>query len=103
MSKNFLKRCLQGEALIEEIDDFVEERHHAKTALSISEFLGFTPDEYALWVEKPEILSYIIFARKNGVSLEDAIGQSKNIAARGQSQGETKTLLKWLKQTSRIS
>lgn len=90
MSETFLQLCLRGEALMAEVDDYVAKWHQSRGAGSISEFLGFTQDEYALWVERPEILRHIIYARRNGVSLEEAISASKTVAARARSRGRTK-------------
>ena len=57
----FVDRCLAGEALLEEIDDYVD-RWHASggSGQSLAAYLGFTPDEYALWVEQPQALNYVI-------------------------------------------
>lgn len=64
-SKPFIELCLDGEKSIDEIDDFVDEWHDSDNKQSLSEFLGMTNDEYALWIEKPEILSDLIHARKH--------------------------------------
>ena len=64
MSKTFVELCLSGKAALEEIDAFVEKWHQSDAEGSISAFLGFTPEEYAAWVERPEVLRQIISARK---------------------------------------
>ena len=103
MSKAFVDMCLSGEALLEEIDDFVDKWHEADSGLPIHKFLGFTPTEYAMWVERPETLGYIILARRHSISLEEAIAQGESVAARTQSWGNAKALLEWLKKTGRIA
>jgi len=69
--KSFMDLSLQGEALPDQIDDFVDIWHEGGTGLKLSEFLGFTDDEYSLWVEKPNFLKYILGARKNDKSISD--------------------------------
>lgn len=44
----------------EAIDDYIEEWHEARTRLELHEWLGFTLEEYALFVEKPEFLGILI-------------------------------------------
>ena len=63
-TKTFLEMCLDREASPSEIDDFVDQWHNSDTPGSLSEFLGFTPEEYASWVEQPDSLDRIISARK---------------------------------------
>lgn len=40
----------------EAVNDYAAEWHEASTRLSLHEWLGFTREEYALFVEKPECL-----------------------------------------------
>jgi hypothetical protein len=62
-------KFLEGDALESEIDRFVEEWHQATgTNETLAEFLGFTEEEYALWVEQPQALRLILSRRKNTTS-----------------------------------
>ena len=71
---NFVDLCLGGEALAEEIDDFVDAWHEGGTGKPIYTFLGMTREEYGLWVEQPDSLDVILEARKR----DDQIGDAGN-------------------------
>jgi hypothetical protein len=109
MSKNqktFVDLCLDGRAMLTEIDDYVDCWHEDPQGQSLAASLGMTESEYAVWVEKPIALRHILFARKNHTRLEDTFkleaGQHEAIAARAGSPSEVQELYKWLKQTGRI-
>jgi hypothetical protein len=63
---NFVDLCLSGEALSEEIDDYVEAWHEGGSGLPLHAFLGMTREEYGSWVEEPSILNVILEARMRG-------------------------------------
>ena len=46
---NFIEKCLNGEALLDDIDDFVDEWHESKGNIPLYEFLGMKKSEYSLW------------------------------------------------------
>lgn len=58
--KTFLELVLTGEAQGEDIEDFVDHWHEGETACSLTEFLGMSDDEYALWVEQPATLELVV-------------------------------------------
>ncbi len=60
---NFMDMCLSGEALPDEIGDFVDRWHESDGTLSIHEFLGMTREEYLSWVKDPNVLPRIPGAR----------------------------------------
>lgn len=62
----FVDRCLGGGVSADEIDDFVDQWHESDTAESLAEFLGFTAEEYASWVERPAALEAILEASRKG-------------------------------------
>lgn len=62
----FLDLCLGGECSPDEIDDYVDRWHTGESALPLDEFLGFRPEEYALWVEMPTALEWILQSRRTG-------------------------------------
>ncbi|MCG9874092.1 MAG: hypothetical protein MH321_04810 [Leptospiraceae bacterium] len=107
-SKTFIDLCLAGESFLDEIDDFIDIWHDSDSNLSLAEFLGMKNEEYALWVEKPEVLSYIIHARKHKVSLSDELKEivSKSnlrMAARtSEGSKDAEILIQWLQSTSRL-
>jgi len=100
----FIEQVLEGEVLETEIDDFVEQWHESNNKETLAEFLGFTEDEYALWVEQPEALRNILFCRKHGMPLSEAAkwAETHRVAARSQGNGDASELLKWLKKTGRL-
>lgn len=61
----FVDLCLQGRALVIDIDDFVDRWHDGDDDRSLAESIGLTESEYALWVARPHALNSIISARKN--------------------------------------
>ena len=71
--KTFVDLYLDGEAIPEEIDDFVDQWHDSNAVATLAEFLGFRDEEYAVWVEHPQSLSVILFARKHHVPLRDLL------------------------------
>jgi hypothetical protein len=63
-----------------------------------------TPDEYALWVERPESLRFIVAAHraKLPVSAILATRDEFGLAARANEQSEAHELLQWLIDRGRI-
>lgn len=59
----FVELVLRGEAVPAEINDFIDQWHEGEDPRSISEYLGFSPGEYARWVEKPGCLESLLSAR----------------------------------------
>ena len=103
-SKKFIDMVLEGDAFDTEIDDFVEAWHHGDSKLSLADFLGFTNEEYAIWVEQPESLRSILFCRKQTIPLVEHSEwqEAHRLAARSQGLGDPDKLLKWLKKTGRL-
>jgi hypothetical protein len=103
---NFVQKCLAGEALAEDIDDYVDRWHNGEgdPEASLAGFLGFTDEEYKLWAEKPSSLPFILNARRGGVSLREPRDYDNTylIAARDLSTEDAEELIQWLKQTGRI-
>jgi hypothetical protein len=61
----FMQKCLAGEAVPDDIDDFVDRWHDGGgSGESLAEFLGFTDDEYKRWAEEPMALPSILEERK---------------------------------------
>jgi hypothetical protein len=101
MSNNsFIDLCVEGEALPEEIDDFVDQWHESDSDEPIFVYLGMTQQEYRLWVHDPDILPFVITARVQGRSIDDVIADLHELpmAARADSPAKAKFLMKWLKQ-----
>lgn len=100
----FIEQVLEGDLLHTEIDDFVEQWHEQETGQSLAEFLGFTNDEYALWVEQPEAIRSILFCRTHNIKPSEVAEwkEAHRVAARSQGSGDAGALLSWLKKTGRL-
>jgi hypothetical protein len=101
---NFIDACLEGEALPQQIDDYIDAWHNSDTREPIYRFLGMTEDEYSLWVENDLFLKHILFARKKKIPFNELIAwdDGKKLAARASSRDEAQAILDWLKRTGRI-
>ena len=105
----FVDLCLDGRATLDDIDDFVDRWHEAgdDEERELHEYLGLTWDEYALWVERPASLRYVLFSRRFGVPLEEALAEypveREPVAARARSKAEVRDLLAWLKTRAHLT
>ena len=97
----FVEKCLAGEALADEVDDYVDRWHDGDgdPDASLAKFLGFTDMEYRLWAEKPHLLQFIFNARRGGVPLDDARNDDApyRLAARDLPAEDVEELTRWLK------
>jgi hypothetical protein len=66
----FIQLVRSGKLLAEEIDDFVAAWHASNDSRTLPEALGFSNEEYALWVEQPGALGLIINAHHYGTPLD---------------------------------
>jgi hypothetical protein len=105
----YMGLLLSGDALQEDIDDYVDAWHDsdddmAAAAEELPDFLGMTHREYELWAERPTALPFIACAHKTGHPVENVIQTFSNagIAARAVDQNEARKLLKWLEDTGRL-
>ncbi len=103
---NFINDCINADALLEEIDDYVKEWHDSDTEMTIHEFLGMTQEEYFLWVENDCILKYIIKAHTESKNINDILKEVSEegfkMVARAENAEEAKAIYKWLLETGRI-
>jgi hypothetical protein len=105
--RTFLEACLAGEALLTEVDDWVDAWHKDAwpgTDTSLDEFLGFNDQEGALWAERPEALRFIVASHQRGVPLLKIISRQDDwsLAARGGSDDDARGVLSWLRQHNRL-
>jgi hypothetical protein len=100
----FIEMCLRGEALLDEIEDYVGEWHdQGGLGLELHEFLGMDEHEYALWMRDESVLPYIVTARLNGKPLREVLEEEDQLLIAAESQqGGAGKLLKWLKQQGRL-
>ncbi len=96
---NFITMCINGEALMEEIDDFVDRWHEEDTESSLSDYLGMSKLEYKLWVADSAVLPYIITAHRNKQKVSELVESIEELplAARAGSPKSAIRLYNWLK------
>lgn len=98
---NFIELCLKGHVLADEIDDFVQDWHDGKAGAEqdLHDYLGMSWGEYSVWATNPSMLSYILSARKHGISFEEELARDRYaLAARASSPLEAKRIMEWLQQ-----
>jgi hypothetical protein len=98
---------LAGRATLEDVEDYVDRWHESDDHRELHEFLGLDWDEYALWAERPHTLRHIVFARREGMSVEEVLRRYASereplVAARARDTAEAREVLDWLKQTGRL-
>ena len=103
-NKTFLQACLDGDVLLEEIDEYINNWHKEKTDLSIYKYLGLSKKEYDRWLENPLFLKLIIFSHKQDTPLSsiEKWDEGELVAARAASQEEAHIMINWLKNTGRL-
>jgi hypothetical protein len=96
----FLDLCLEGKAVLDDIDDFVDQWHETPQGNELHDYLGMTKEEYSLWLRAPDALPYIIKARREVKPLKEAVAYAcQNLRRTGQSSDKSKIsrLQTWLK------
>ena len=97
---NFIRDCINGDALLTEIDDYIEVWHNSNTDELLHSFLGMTKHEYALYIEDETYLASIITAHKEGRKIESIISNHLSMAARSDNPSKSERLQRWLKSES---
>jgi hypothetical protein len=97
--EKFMALALAGHAMTDEIDDFVDHWHADPKGLALHEYLGMDREEYALWLNSPDMLPLIVASRKTNKSLASVANdnlQEMRIAARADDTQKIKLLQRWL-------
>jgi len=70
MRNSFIEKCINGDASLDEIDNYIDEWHDSDSDINLElhEFLGMSWEEYSLWAVKPSLLAEILNHRKQDVS-----------------------------------
>lgn len=76
LKNDFVSRCLRGEALLEDIDDFVSAWHEGDSEVPLHEFLGMTHEEYSYWIVDANVLPNIILARKKHIDFLSLVNEN---------------------------
>src|ERR1700678_751290 len=104
-SDSFIQKCLRGEAMIDEIDNYVEKWHLSAENIDIHTFLGMTSEEYELWLRDPDTLAYIITSRRDEIPLSQIVNDNYEqirLAARSADSLKVKRLKSWLHQQGKM-
>jgi len=83
--KTFIQMCLDGEATLFELDNYIDYWHENDTGVTLRGFLGLTPYEYQEWGNGSDsIFRDILRCRLEGIDLSDYeyMSEEKRIAAR---------------------
>ena len=74
---SFVQKCLNGEADLSELDEYIEYWHTHDVEISLREFLGLTHREYEEWGNGGDsIFRDILRCRIEGISFEDYQGMN---------------------------
>ena len=66
----FIEAALSGNALLDDIDDWVERWHSGDQKKTLDQYLGFTESEGAMWASNPASLRLIIAAHHQNTTVE---------------------------------
>ncbi|MCG8283448.1 hypothetical protein MID07_02260 [Acinetobacter seifertii] len=99
--KNFIFDCINGDALIDDLDDYIDywTEHGEQLGCSLREYLGMSLKEYGYFLEDEDYLADIIYAHEHQLDIDDVIREAENslpMAARAETAGETKKIQQWL-------
>lgn len=87
--KSFIIDCLNADATLFNLDDYIEYWHTHDTENSLQDFLGLTDYEYEQWGKTSDIIFRdILRCRREGIDYENYISLSENqrLAARSYDQ-----------------
>jgi hypothetical protein len=96
---NFIEDCIRGRALLDDIDDYVDQWHQHTSKLELNAYLGMSKAEYSLWVSEPEILPFIVTAHKENRDVSEIVDEisALPLAARSGGLAKAAELISWLK------
>ena len=86
MYKNFIEDCLDGEAFLDEIDEYVQRWHESDDIdCDLDDYIGLTEYESEKWLQEGnDILRDILYCRRHKINYQDyeTMSNDKKIAAR---------------------
>lgn len=96
---NFIEKCLSGEALLDDVDDYVDAWHESESKTPLYEYLGMKRSEYTLWVSDPDVLAFIVTAHRQSCDVAEVLEEFNTLplAARADGPHKAKELMQWLK------
>ena len=96
---NFIEDCIQGQALLDDVDDYVDRWHETESNTPLHAYLGMSEGEYSLWMAEASALPFIVVAHQQRRNVTDVLNefQSMRLAARSDGPDKAAELIKWLK------
>ena len=71
-NKSFVEACLNADATLFDLDDYIEYWHTHETGNTLQEFLGLTDYEYEQWGKSSDIIFRdIIRCRQEGIEFSE--------------------------------
>lgn len=96
---NFIDSCLLGNALLEDIDDFIDQWHDSDSQEPLYKYLGMSEREYSWWLIKPEILPFIVTAHREKIDTKEVFSRElSSMAARSAGVDKAIEIKQWLQQ-----
>jgi hypothetical protein len=103
--KSFIELSLEGQVMLDEIDDYVDAWHDDPENQPLYKYLGMKKSEYSLWLRDPDTLAYIVKSRHDEVPLINVVNDNYEqfrMAARSDNTVKIKRLKKWLQEQGKI-
>lgn len=102
---SFVSDCIHGIALLEDIDDYIDQWHEGGTGQTLHDFLGMTRQEYNAYLLDESALAFIVKAHREDVPFKQVAEQdySYALAARAQGGEQISQLMQWLTQEGLLS
>lgn len=97
--ENFVSLALNGQILLEEIDDFVDKWHEENSDLSLKDHLGMTKEEYSIWIIDENSLPEILAARSQQLPIQEFLNRDTDLKLAARSEGKEKLheIKEWLR------
>lgn len=72
LNKTYVQSCLDGDANIFDLDDYIDYWNNNDTGMTLREFLGLTPYEYQEWGKNSDsIFRDILKCRREGIDFTE--------------------------------
>ena len=94
---DFIQKCINGDALLEEVNDFIDSWHESDVDTPLHTFLGMSEQEYRLFVQDENYLAWIVAAQREEKPVHVFVKQNLSMAARSDDSSKSELLQKWLK------
>lgn len=66
---DFITLCAHGICELDEIDDFIEAWHQSNHPFPLHTFLGFSSEDYNIWLLRPDYIEAVILDKKKFLGL----------------------------------